>query len=244
MAGCTVLRSRNYQVEQLWYKSCLPLDWTPHTSPQRWECWAPGTTDLRRVWLGALTDWGVQHVMKTDRNRENRGALSWGVNYALRSAMLGEKILSACLCLDRARTHTSAQRTCLRETVTSVPDIWSSRPVYQVLTRSLLLCVAGRVVAVGVQGLRPLLAGRVAGLVGVPGLFAVVAELSTAALSATNQPGTAGTARGDDGEPKRKWQTGRGVFSNVVTEEVEWWKQEMTAVVDLYGATTVNPTIN
>lgn len=71
---------------------------------------------------------------------------------------------------------------------------------FQVLTGSLLLCVAGRVVAVGVQGLRPLLAGRVAGLVGMPGLFAVVAELRTAAFSATHQPGTAGTARGDDGE--------------------------------------------
>lgn len=55
-------------------------------------------------------------------------------------------------------------------------------------------------VAVGVQGLRPLLAGRVAGLVGVPGLFAVVAELRAAAFSATHQPGTAGTARGDDGK--------------------------------------------
>lgn len=73
----------------------------------------------------------------------------------------------------------------------------------QVLTGSLLLRVAGRVVAVGVQRLRPLLAGRVAGLVGVPGLFAVVAKLRAAAFSATNQPGTAGTARGDDGEPER-----------------------------------------
>lgn len=74
----------------------------------------------------------------------------------------------------------------------------------QVLTGALFLGVAGRVVAVGVQGLRPLLAGRVAGLVGVPGLFAVVAELCAAAFSATNQPGTAGTARGDDGKPERR----------------------------------------
>ena len=72
------------------------------------------------------------------------------------------------------------------------------------LTGALLLRVAGRVVAVGVQGLRPLLAGRVAGLVGVPRLLAVVAELCAAAFSATNQPGTAGTARGDDGKPERK----------------------------------------
>lgn len=49
-------------------------------------------------------------------------------------------------------------------------------------------------VAMGVQGLRPLLAGGVAGLVGMPGLFAVVAELGTTAFSATHQPGTAGTA--------------------------------------------------
>lgn len=73
----------------------------------------------------------------------------------------------------------------------------------------------------GVQGLRPLLAGRVAGLVGVPGLFAVVAELSAAAFSATHQPGTAGTARGDDGKSERKRQTKRGVFNNVVPEEVK-----------------------
>lgn len=66
--------------------------------------------------------------------------------------------------------------------------------VFQVLTGALLLCVAGRVVAVCVQGLRPLLAGRVAGLVGVPGLLAVVAEFGSASLSATHQPGTAGTA--------------------------------------------------
>lgn len=78
--------------------------------------------------------------------------------------------------------------------------------VFQVLTGSLLLRVAGRVVAVGVQGLRPLLAGRVAGLVGMPGLFAVVAELGTAAFSATNQPGTAGTARGDDSKSERQRQ--------------------------------------
>lgn len=68
------------------------------------------------------------------------------------------------------------------------------------LTGSLLLSVAGRVVAVGVKGLRPLLARRVTGLVGVPGLLAVVAELGAAALSETHQPGTAGTARGDDGK--------------------------------------------
>lgn len=70
----------------------------------------------------------------------------------------------------------------------------SSFVCVQILTRSLLLCVAGRVVAVGVQGLRPLLAGGVTGLVGVPGLLAVVAELSAAAVSATHQPGAAGTA--------------------------------------------------
>lgn len=45
------------------------------------------------------------------------------------------------------------------------------------------------------------MAGRVAGLVGVPGLFAVVTELGAASLSATHQPGTAGTARGNDGKP-------------------------------------------
>lgn len=71
---------------------------------------------------------------------------------------------------------------------------------WRVLTGPLLLSVAGRVVAVGVQGLRPLLASRVTGLVGVPGLLAVVAELGAAALSVTHQPGTAGTARGDDGK--------------------------------------------
>lgn len=81
--------------------------------------------------------------------------------------------------------------------------------VFQVLTRPLLLCVAGRVVAVGVQGLCPLLTGRVAGLVGMPGLFAVVAELGAAAFSATHQPWTAGTARGDDGESERKRRTKR-----------------------------------
>lgn len=69
-------------------------------------------------------------------------------------------------------------------------------------------------VAVGVQGLRPLLTSRVAGLVGMPGLFAVVAELGTAAFSATNQPGTAGTARGDDGKAE-----GTGEMDGVVTEE-------------------------
>lgn len=46
----------------------------------------------------------------------------------------------------------------------------------------------------GVQGLRSLLAGRVAGLVGVPGLFAVVAELGAASLPAAHQPGAAGAA--------------------------------------------------
>ena len=54
----------------------------------------------------------------------------------------------------------------------------------------------------GVQGLRSLLAGRVEGLVGVPGLLAVVAELGSAALSATHQPGAAGTTGGDDGKPE------------------------------------------
>lgn len=72
----------------------------------------------------------------------------------------------------------------------------------------------------GVQGLRPLLASRIACLVGMPGLFAVVAELSTAAFSATNQPGTAGTARGDDGKAERTRKTGTGVINHVVTEEV------------------------
>lgn len=91
--------------------------------------------------------------------------------------------------------------------------------VLQVLTGSLLLCVAGRVVAVGVQGLRPLLAGRVAGLVGMPGLFAVVAELGTAAFSATHQPGTAGTARGDDCKPARTRQTKRGGFNNATISD-------------------------
>lgn len=75
------------------------------------------------------------------------------------------------------------------------------------LTGPLLLRVAGRMVAVGVQGLRPLLAGRVAGLIGMPGLFAVVAELGAAAFSETHQPGTAGTARGNDGEAE---ETERG----------------------------------
>lgn len=76
--------------------------------------------------------------------------------------------------------------------------------VRNALTGPLLLRVAGRVVAVRVQRLRPLLTGRIAGLVGMPGLFAVVAELGTAAVSATNQPGAAGAARGDDGEAARK----------------------------------------
>lgn len=62
------------------------------------------------------------------------------------------------------------------------------------LTRPLFLGVAGRVSAVGVQGLGPLLPGRVAGLVRVPRLFAVVAELRAASLSPTHQPGTAGAA--------------------------------------------------
>lgn len=66
------------------------------------------------------------------------------------------------------------------------------------------LRVAGRVAAVGVQGLGPLLPGRVAGLVGVPCLFAVVAKLCAAALSPTHQPGTAGAAWGDDGKPEGK----------------------------------------
>lgn len=48
-------------------------------------------------------------------------------------------------------------------------------------------------VAVGVEGLRPLLASSVTRLVGMPGLFAVVAELGAAAFSVTHQPGTAGT---------------------------------------------------
>lgn len=76
----------------------------------------------------------------------------------------------------------------------------------QVLTGSLLLGVAGRVVAVGVQGLRPLLAGGVTGLVRVPRLLTVVAELGAAALSAAHQPGTAGTARGDDSKPEHREQ--------------------------------------
>lgn len=59
-------------------------------------------------------------------------------------------------------------------------------------------------VTVGVQGLRPLLACRVARLVGVPGLLAVVAELGGAALAETHQPGTAGTARGDDGKAEER----------------------------------------
>jgi len=80
-----------------------------------------------------------------------------------------------------------------------------------VLTRALLLCVAGGVVAVRVQGLRPLLAGRVAGLVGVPGLLAVVAELGAASLPAAHQPGAAGAAGGDDGEAERK--RGGGAFN-------------------------------
>lgn len=62
------------------------------------------------------------------------------------------------------------------------------------------------------QGLRPLLAGRVAGLVGMPGLFAVVAELGAAALSATHQPGTAGAARSDD----REAETNTGGLNNEI----------------------------
>lgn len=60
----------------------------------------------------------------------------------------------------------------------------------------------------GVQGLRPLLARRVTGLVGVPRLLAVVAELGAAALSETHQPGTAGTARGDDSETGERREGG------------------------------------
>lgn len=110
----------------------------------------------------------------------------------------GEKILSACT----KRAHICTARVSPSLTLCCVCD-WHWFVRLQVLTGSLLLRVAGRVVAVGVQRLRPLLAGRVAGLVGVPGLFAVVAKLRAAAFSATNQPGTAGTARGDDGEPER-----------------------------------------
>lgn len=69
------------------------------------------------------------------------------------------------------------------------------------VTWSLLLGVAWRVVAVRVQRLRPLLAGRVTGLVGVPGLFAVVAKLGATAIAPAHQPGAAGTAGSDDGEP-------------------------------------------
>lgn len=54
-----------------------------------------------------------------------------------------------------------------------------------------------------VQEERPLLAGRVTGLVGVPRLLAVVTELSQAALSTTHQPGAAGTARSDHCKPGR-----------------------------------------
>lgn len=95
--------------------------------------------------------------------------------------------------------------------------VWSRR---RVLTGPLLLYVAGGVVAVGVQRLGPLLAGRVAGLVGMPGLLAVVAELGAASLSATHQPGTAGAARSDDGKPERTRRTKReGRFNEVRTEE-------------------------
>lgn len=73
----------------------------------------------------------------------------------------------------------------------------------------------------GVQGLRPLLAGRVAGLVGMPGLLAVVAELGAAAFPATHQPGTAGAARGDDGKSERKRQKKRRGFNKAAAEEVK-----------------------
>ena len=51
------------------------------------------------------------------------------------------------------------------------------------------------------QALGPLLARRVAGLVGVPQLLAVVAELRAAALAAARDLGTAGAAEGDDRVP-------------------------------------------
>lgn len=74
---------------------------------------------------------------------------------------------------------------------------------FQTLTWSLFLCVAGWMVAVGVQGLRPLLASRVTRLVRMPSLFAVIAELCTAAFSVTHQPGTAGTTWGNDSKSEK-----------------------------------------
>lgn len=76
-------------------------------------------------------------------------------------------------------------------------------------TRPRLLSVAEarRVLGPHAEGLRPLLPGHVAGLVGVPYLFAVVAELGLAALPLAGQLGAAGAAVGDNritGEGKKQ----------------------------------------
>ena len=66
---------------------------------------------------------------------------------------------------------------------------------------ALAVAEGGGAEAAELQALGALLACRVTGLVGVPQLLAVVAELGAAALPSTRQLGAAGAAEGDDGVP-------------------------------------------
>lgn len=216
-------------VETFWNSAWQDAGWCSHETIERRNCDINSVTcSVERFTLQPAVGTAGSRYNKHDTSLTQRPdrlrTLTWdkdwqrqrcvrGVKNIYMLEMLGEMILSFCLCLHRANTHT---HTHIVQMYASDCGYWTSHSPgkprgvlvcdFQALTGSLLLRVAGWVVAVGVQGLRPLLAGRVARLVGMPGLFAVVAELSTAAFSAAHQPGTAGTARGDDGKSDRRRQ--------------------------------------